>query len=285
MTIQHIPVLSHFQAGDLLAAHRQGKTSLSTTTDLGNTSCEALLDDLGVTFPGQTSLPWDTIENITTHPNACYYVKDNTLFPIKGYSDFSGRSFSLMPTKTAPALIVAGFPMHRIKDIDPCRAAQAMTNAIAPVCGQVLDTATGLGYTAICAAQTAQKVTTIELDPVAQDMARLNPWSRDLFDNPKITLIMGDTAEEIKKFPDRHFDRILHDPPVVNLAGDLYAGVFYRQLYRVLKPGGRAFHYIGDPESLSGARTTKGVVRRLSGAGFIKVVLEPKAFGVVACKK
>jgi hypothetical protein len=148
----------------------------------------------------------------------------------------------------------------------------------------VLDTATGLGYTAILASRTAEKVTTIELDPVAQDMARLNPWSRELFDNPKISLATGDTAEEIAKFPDEDFDRIIHDPPVVSLAGDLYSGVFYKQLFRVLKPGGRAFHYIGDPASVSGARTTKGVVRRLSEAGFIKVVLEPAAFGVVASK-
>jgi hypothetical protein len=189
-----------------------------------------------------------------------------------------------MPTKTAPAMLVAGFPMHRMKDIDPCRAAKAMVNAIAPVYGQVLDTATGLGYTAILAAKTAEKVTTIELDPVAQAMARFNPWSRELFDNPKISLATGDTALEITKFPDLHFDRILHDPPAVNLAGDLYSGVFYKQLFRVLKPGGRAFHYIGDPASASGARTTKGVVRRLSEAGFKKVALEPAAFGVIACK-
>ena len=282
-TIHH-PVLSHFQAHVLVEARKQGKPSITTTADLGITSCEALLDDAGVTFPGQACLPWNAIEEIAAHRNACYYVKDNTAFPIKGFSGFSGRPFSLMPTKSAPALIIAGFSMHRIKDTDPGRAAQAMINTVAPVYGHVLDTATGLGYTAICAVQTAGQVTTIEIDPVAQDMARLNPWSRNLFDNLKIKKIIGDTAEEITKFPDRHFERILHDPPAVNLAGDLYAGVFYQQLYRVLKPGGRVFHYIGDSESLSGARTTKGVVRRLSEAGFIKVVLEPKAFGITACK-
>ena len=284
MTKQHIPVLSHFQASALLTACKEGKISIPVTADLGITSCKALLDDAGVTFPDKTYLPWDTIEEINSNQNACYYVKGNKILPIKGYSDFTGRSFSLMPTKTAPAMIIAGFPMHRIKDTDPCRAAQAMVNAIAPVHGQVLDTATGLGYTAILASRTAEKVTTIELDPVAQDMARLNPWSRELFDNPKISLTTGDTAEEIAKFPDEDFDRIIHDPPVASLAGDLYSGVFYKQLFRVLKPGGRAFHYIGDPASVSGARTTKGVVRRLSEAGFIKVVLEPAAFGVVASK-
>ena len=284
MTKQHIPVLSHFQASSLLTARKEGKTSIPVTADLGITTCNALLGEAGVTFPDQTHLSWNALEKINSNQNACYYVKDNKIFPIKGYSDFTGRSFSLLPTKTAPAMIIAGFSMHRIKDTDPCRAAQVMVNAIAPVYGQVLDTATGLGYTAILASRTAEKVTTIELDPVAQDMARLNPWSRELFDNPKISLTTGDTAEEIAKFPDEDFDRIIHDPPVASLAGDLYSGVFYKQLFRVLKPGGRAFHYIGDPASTSGARTTKGVMRRLSEAGFKKVALEPAAFGVVAFK-
>jgi hypothetical protein len=279
------PILSHFQASALPTARKEGKTSLSITADLGITSCKAILDDAGITFPDQTCLPWDTVAEIISNQNACYYVKDNKIFPIKGYSTLTNRSFSLMPTKTAPALIVAGFPMHRIKGIDPHAAAMAMVKTVAPVYGQALDTATGLGYTAILAARTAEKVTTIELDPVAQDMARFNPWSRELFDNPKISQVTGDAAEEITKFPDEHFDRIIHDPPVVNLAGDLYSGVFYKQLFRVLKPGGRAFHYIGDPASKSGARTTKGVVRRLSEAGFKKVVLEPAAFGVVAFKQ
>ena len=278
------PVFSHFQASALLAARKEGKPSILVTADLGLTTCKALLDEAGVTFPDKTHLPWNTLEKINSNQNACYCVKDDKIFQVKAYSDFSGRSFSLMPTKTAPAMLMAGFPMHRIKDIDPHAAAMAMVKTVAPVLGQVLDTATGLGYTAILAARTAEKVTTIELDPVAQDMARLNPWSRQLFDNPKISLLSGDTAEEIIKFPDKHFDGIIHDPPVVSLAGDLYSGVFYKQLFRVLKPGGRLFHYIGDPASNSGARTAKGVVRRLSEAGFKKVALEPAAFGVVAYK-
>jgi uncharacterized protein len=279
-----VPVLSHFQATALLTAHKEGKTSIATTADLGITTCKALLDETGVTFPDQPCLPWNALEKIISNQNACYYVKDNKIFSIKGYSDFTCRSFSLMPTKTAPALIVAGFPMHRIKDIDPQAAAMAMVKTIAPVRGHALDTATGLGYTAILAAKTAESVTTIELDTVALDMARLNPWSRDLFDNPKITRRTGDACEEIKNFAPETFACVIHDPPALSLAGDLYSGLFYKQIFRVLKPGGRAFHYIGYPASKSGARTTKGVMRRLSDAGFKKVIAAPEAFGVVAHK-
>ena len=42
------------------------------------------------------------------------------------------------------------------------------------------------------------------------------------------------------------------------------------------------FHYIGDPNSRTGASATKGVVRRLQEAGFSRIVLKPDAFGVTA---
>jgi predicted methyltransferase len=44
------------------------------------------------------------------------------------------------------------------------------------------------------------------------------------------------------------------------------------------------FHYVGDPESRSGSRITRGVMRRLQEAGFKRVVRQPRAFGVVAYK-
>jgi uncharacterized protein len=280
----YVPVLSHFQAATLLQAKKDGKTFAVSSLDLGISSCTLGINDTGAILPDRTILSWPTIAEISATISSCFYINNNSAVPIKNYSDFTGRSFSLMPTITAPAMIIAGFPMHRIKDTDPLRAAQAMIATIAPVRGQVLDTATGLGYTAIACAKSGDHVTTVEFDSVAQEVARLNPWSRDLFDNPKITRIIGDAVEEIEKFPDSRFDRIVHDPPAMSLAGDLYSGAFYNQLYRVLKPGGRAFHYIGDPGSRSGARTTKGVIRRLGEAGFGKVAGAPDAFGVAVYK-
>jgi uncharacterized protein len=76
----------------------------------------------------------------------------------------------------------------------------------------------------------------------------------------------------------------LHDPPAFNLAGDLYAGDFYRELHRVLTRKGYLFHYIGDPESKSGATVTRGVIKRLQEAGFARIERKPRAFGVVAYK-
>ena len=181
-------------------------------------------------------------------------------------------------------MLIAGFSMHRIGDIDPMQDTLKKVATIAPLIGNVLDTATGLGYTAIEAAKTATQVISIELDPGAQEMARQNPWSRNLFGNPKIQQVLGNAYEVVPTFEDNSFDRIIHDPPVFSLAGELYSGAFYRELYRVLKRNGRLFHYIGDLNSKSSGTVTRGALKRLQEAGFTRVVKRPEAFGVVAYK-
>jgi hypothetical protein len=134
-------------------------------------------------------------------------------------------------------------------------------------------------------ARSAEHVTTIELDPTTLEIARHNPWSRGLFENPAIEQRIGDAAEVIPDLAEASFSRVLHDPPIFSLAGELYSGAFYAELYRVLKPGGRLFHYIGSPESKSGGGVTRGVLRRLQQAGFRRVVRRAEAFGVVAYKE
>lgn len=115
-------------------------------------------------------------------------------------------------------------------------------------------------------------------------MARLNPWSRALFESQNITQIVGDSFEEIRNLDSGAFARIIHDPPAFSLAGDLYSGEFYRELYRVLGSGGRLFHYIGDLASKSGRSVSRGATRRLNEAGFSRVAPRPEAFGLVVYK-
>ena len=174
--------------------------------------------------------------------------------------------------------------MHRIKDTDPLRDTREKIKAARPVTGRVLDTHTGLGYTAIEAARTADHVLTIEIDPTVLEIAAENPWSRDLFHNPKITRRLGDCFDVVDELPDGAFDRVIHDPPAFSLAGHVYSRDFYEELYRVLHRRGRLFHYIGNPDSPSGKSVTQGVVRRLKEAGFSRVDPAPRAFGVVASK-
>ena len=277
-------VLSYVQTDPLLEAKRKGQSSLEISPDLGLTTVTVTLTPEGVIFPDSIHLSWQHIEKISKAQVNCFLVEDNAIKSIQVFSEATNRMCSLMPTKGAPSMLIAGFVMHRIKDIEPMQDTLRKIAAIPPITGRVLDTATGLGYTAIEAAKTAGEVVTIELDPGAQEIARLNPWSRGLFTGANIHQIMGDAYEVVPTFEDESFTRIIHDPPTFSLAGDLYSGAFYQQLYRILKRGGRLFHYIGDPNSKASGGVTKGVLRRLSEAGFMRLVRKPEAYGVVAYK-
>lgn len=277
-------ILSYIQTRPLLEARRRGREVVEVSPDLGVSSIDASLTDEGVNFASGESLTWDEVEKISQSEVNCYTIGAQGIRPVQTFSEVTNRVCSLLPTPGAPGLLLSGFVMHRIKEIDPWQHAQRMLATLAPVHGAVLDTTTGLGYTSILAAHGATSVTTIELDPGVEAMARLNPWSRELFANPNITRLMGDAYEIVPTLPDGHFDRIMHDPPALKLAGDLYSGAFYRELHRVLKRGGRLFHYIGDPQSKAGSNVTRGVLRRLQEAGFARVVPRAEAYGVVAYK-
>ena len=135
------------------------------------------------------------------------------------------------------------------------------------------------------ASKSASSVTTIELDPAVEAVARQNPWSQPLFTSPKLTLRLGDALTLVQELPEGGFDAIIHDPPTLQLAGELYSGAFYRQLLRLLSRRGKLFHYIGSPESRHGATVTRGVVKRLHEVGFAAVIPAPDAYGVVAYKE
>jgi predicted methyltransferase len=277
-------VLSHVHTQPILAARREGEDSVSTSLDLGLTQAELRLEPQGVLFPDGQRLSWEAIEAIGQNQATCFLVRDSAAEKVQFFSERLNRFYSLMPTERAPTMLRSGIPMHRIKGIDPHEDTLRKMRTIAPITGRVLDTATGLGYTAIAAAKTAAAVVTIELDATVLEVARRNPWSRALFDNPRIRQVIGDSTEEVEGFEEATFARIFHDPPTFRLAGELYSEAFYRELFRVLKRGGRLFHYIGDLDSTSGRVVAKGAVRRLQAAGFTRVERRPEAFGLVGYK-
>ncbi|OGO30034.1 MAG: spermine synthase [Chloroflexi bacterium RBG_16_54_11] len=277
-------ILSHFQAQVLLAARERGMAEVEVSADQGLSVTTVHLDDDGARFSPAEFVMWDRVKSIAGSPSSCYVVENGSVRPIQFYSEATQRLYSLYPTSGAPSMLVSGIPMHRIKDTDPHQDTLEKIRAIKPLVGQVLDTATGLGYTAIQAARTADHVTTIELEPGVLQVCRLNPWSQELFDNSKITQLIGDSIDVVVEMEPGMFTRVIHDPPAFNLAGDLYSGEFYRELYRVMRGRGQLFHYVGDPQSKSGRSITAGVMRRLEQAGFRQVRRAPRAFGVVAIK-
>jgi uncharacterized protein len=277
-------ILSHFQVQPLLSGRTMGRTSANTSIDLGLTETSVGLTAAGVSFGAEIHLSWQQIAKIAEATNACFVVDHDELHKVHRFSATTNRQCSLMPTESAPALLVAGFPMHRIKNTNPHLDSLSKVQSVRPVVGRVLDTTTGLGYTAIEASRTASSVITVEIDPAVLEIAQINPWSRLLFDSPRITQRLGDITELVEEFENASFARIIHDPPTFSLAGELYSGSLYGELYRVLAPGGRLFHYLGDPASKLGHQVTRGAVERLRRAGFSSVRPYPQAFGVVAHK-
>lgn len=277
-------VLSRLAVQPLLAARAAGSDTATMSLDLGLTMNEVMLRPDGVTFPDGQALPWAMIEQIADDEAACFGVADGAAQRIHAYSPDLARAYSLRATTRAPTLINGGFTMHRIVGIDPWEDTRRKIQALAPLRGRVLDTVTGLGYTAIEAARTAEQVVTVEIDPVVLEIARLNPWSRALFERPNIERIVGDTFEEIERFDEQSFTRVIHDPPSFSLAGELYSGAYYRRVFRVLRRGGRLFHYVGNLDSAQGNRVARGVMRRLQEAGFSRVTRRAEAFGLVAYK-
>lgn len=282
-------VLSHIQVAPLLLARTTGVASLLISTDLGLTHTQASLSSLGVDLPSGEQIGWDVLAGIVADENGCFLIQDGAAWRIQVFSEETARAYSLYPTNGAPTMLVSGIPMHRIKDTDPHKDTLAKIRTLGQISGRVLDTCTGLGYTALEAAHAGGDaanvhITTVELDPAAHEIIRCNPWSSRLFDTPTITSLIGDVAEVIEQFVDETFSCIMHDPPMFSLAGDLYSLAFYRQCWRVLRRSGKMFHYIGNPQSKSGGTVTRGVVRRLQDAGFRRVLPKPEAFGVLALK-
>jgi len=277
-------VLSHFQVQPLLEARAAGAGTAQTSADLNLSRVEVQVTAAGVHFPTGELVAWPALEQIAGSANACFELIDGQPYDIRVFSETTGWVRSLYPTAGAPSTLVSGMVMHRVAGVDPIQDTLNKLQAVTPIRGTVLDTCTGLGYTAIEAARTAEHVLTVELDPAAIEIARRNPWSHALFEDPHITLQVADIWDVVDDTADGSFSVVIHDPPTFQFAGELYSGEFYAGLHRVLRPRGRLFHYIGDPDSRSVQSITRGVIRRLEDAGFHRVARKPRAFGVVAYK-
>ncbi len=264
-------LLSCAQAAEMLNQFQQGVPG-RTSLDLGRTQTAVSLEGNLVRLSGEDRVSLDDLRMIANCEDAVFAVSDDAVEKVIRFSEATSRTYKLRPTADWPALEISGILMHRIKGTTPKKDAEAKLRLVSPVRGAVLDTCMGLGYTAILAAPTAQSVTVIEKDQNVLEMARLNPYSRPLFDDPKIKVIHGDATEVVTGLGTAAFDIVNHDPPTLSIAGELYSDAFYAELLRILKPGGKLLHYTGAPGS-RGRRVdlNASVTRRLARVGFVKV--------------
>ncbi|GAB6136673.1 class I SAM-dependent methyltransferase [Thermococcus prieurii] len=247
-----------------------------------NRTWEIKLENNEFIFPDGTRVSRDIIERIARDEGAVYFVRGGGVYK----AAIAGEHFYKLVPTIPPTIEINGIRMHRTKGVNPLQDTRNKVNAVKPKEGEtVLDTCMGLGYTAIEASKRGAYVITIEKDKNVIELAKINPWSRELFTGGKIQVIHGDAFEVVKKFKDESFDVVIHDPPRFSLAGQLYSEEFYRELFRVLKPGGRLFHYVGNPGKRYRRKDLqKGVMERLRRAGFVGVKRVEEALGIVARK-
>ncbi len=255
------------------------------TLNLGLTYVEGVVEGNSLVVGGlRVSL--DDLRQVASSTAVHAVLKGGeVLEPVQLYDDGLRRFYKLRAVgeAEAPTLEINGIHMHRIKGTTPWRDAAAKVRALGRLGGaKVLDVCTGLGYTAIAALRCgAAEVVSVEVDENVLRVAEVNPWSRGL---SRVRIIVGDAAEVVKELRDATFTHVIHDPPRFQMAGHLYSADFYAELLRVLKPGGKLFHYVGEPGRKRGRSYVGGVKGRLVKAGFIVLKWDPVALGFVAVK-
>lgn len=220
-------------------------------------------------------------------------LKDRTIYHWDGedfapVSRFSSSLIKLVPTEWgAPTFEIDGIKMLPTAKTSPVEDAQRKVALVEPRGKIVLDTCGGLGYFAACCLEAgAARIQSFEKNEDVLWLRTLNPWSPDpdaLGSGGRLQLSHADVSEAIARIADASVDALLHDPPRFGIAGELYSQTFYDHLARVLKRGGRLFHYTGSPNKLtSGRDVPREVAKRLEKAGFkAQLALD----GVLATKR
>jgi len=215
-----------------------------------------------------------------TDGNFIFAKKDGETFRL---ALFDNGFYKLRLWNDVTILEVDGLRMHLVKDFrNPLDYSKEVAKALKVKPGDsVLDTCMGLGYTSIAAGKKAKAVTTCEYSDAVYTLASWNPFSEELFQDKKYTILRGDIFEKIKELPDESFNVIIHDPPRFSKAGHLYSEEFYRELWRVSIPGARLYHYVGTVGKRTGRKIEQEVQKRLESVGFRKIKYNKRLQGLL----
>jgi len=274
------PLLTRETAVDLYRAFEGGAGRWHGSLDLARSEDDVTVSASGFRFRDH-AYPWPG----KLKDRTLYYWDGEEFAPI---SRFGSALIKLVPTEWgAPTFEIDGIKMLPTAKVSPFDDARRKVELVAPAGKSLLDTCGGLGYFAACCLEAGVgQIRSFEKNPDVLWLRTLNPWSPDpaaASAGGRLQLTQGDVSKEIETLPANSVDAILHDPPRFGIAGELYSQVFYDHLSRVIRKGGRLFHYTGAPNKLtSGRDVPREVIKRLEKAGFkAELALD----GVLATKR
>ena len=250
------PIISAAELRHVKKACDAGKSSIELSLDLGLTKTRITLEKEGM-IVNNTLVP---LPKIRDDDKTCYLLENNKWQKLQIFSPVTKLMYKLIPTKGRPLLQVSGTSMHKQSFIERIEKEQLQ--------GTILDAGTGLGYTAITAAQTAKQVITIEHDPTILELQNINPWSQELFTRKNITQVEGDLPQYIKKLPQASFDNIIYDAGAPRSSGMFFSLENYAETFRILKRKGKLLHYLPRPQIQAGRDFAAEVIKRLQEIGF-----------------
>ncbi len=268
-TVPHYsgPLLTRPLLDTLLAARKKGAPSVEASFDLA----------LGTSTAHITAEDWQWRDAAYPYPpklkeRTIYYWDGSGFEPISRFGGFG--LIKLVPTDWgAPTFEIDGIKMLPSAKVSPFEDARSKVALVQPQGKTVLDTCGGLGYFAACCLDAGvTRLHSFEKNADVFWLRTLNPWSPDPESaraGDRLQLTHGDVALAIAGIADASMDAVLHDPPRFGIAGELYSQVFYDHLARVLRKGGKLFHYTGAPNRLTTGRDVpREVAKRLEKAGF-----------------
>lgn len=255
------PLLTLKEHERLLAAARAGALVAEVSLDLDRSTVSVGVEPGGWSWDGRR---YPCLERC--RERTVYYWDGAAFEPAARYS---GALIKLVPTEWGPPTFeIDGIKMLPTARVSPYEDARDKVAWLQPDGKVILDTCGGLGYFAAwCVQGGARRVLSFEKNPDVLWLRGLNPWSPVA--DEVLEVRQADVTSEIERLADASFDAILHDPPRFGIAGELYSQVFYDRLARVIRRGGRLFHYTGAPNRLtSGRDVPEEVAKRLRRAGF-----------------
>ena len=280
VTVSVGPLLTLGVHDAMLAARSARAATVECTLDLGRSLTTVAAGAAEWSWEGRAFPYMDVCRDRTI-----YYWTAGNFQPAARYTT---SLIKLVPTPWGPPTFeIDGIKMLPTAKRSPFADAERKVGLIQPRGKVILDTCGRLGYFAAwCLRGQAARVLSYEQNPDVIWLPSLNPWSPDSpwsrLSTEALSLTLGDINEHVRGIADDGVDAILHDPPRFGIAGELYSQRFYDQLARVLRRGGRLFHYTGSPNRLSRGRDLgREVSARLRRSGLAGELRED---GILAVK-